>query len=322
VSHILASWAGVLAATLTATHLFAAPTVAPLSAEQRDALDAIPADPPPEAVIQDTHYFISNEQHPHRFRKALDGVGGIYLGVGAEQGYLFASWAQPEIMLLVDFDQMVVDVHAIYRIFLLHSATADEFIARWKKDNAASSRALIEQEIAGDEEEKRVLKAFERARPAIHPRLSGLKQRYGNLDVPIFLTEPELYDYMVAMERHGRVRFLRGDFTADGALPGIAKAAGKIGLPIRGLYLSNVEFYFDYDSGLGNNLARLPVDDKSVTIRTYPFKAKKDDDYRYFVQKTADFHAWLKEDDIPNFRAIFTKDSGKLEDDVWYLPGP
>jgi hypothetical protein len=325
VRHIVATWAVALVATLSA-ELSAAPTVAALSEDERAALDAIVADPPPEKVIQDTHYFISNEQHPHRFRKALSGdgsgLGGIYLGVGAEQGYLFSSWALPEVMLLVDFDQVVVDVHAIYRIFLLHSGTADEFIARWHKDNLDASRSLIESEIAGDEEEKRVVRAFERARPAIHPRLSGLQTRYGNLDVPTFLTEPDLYDWLVAMEKNDRVRFLRGDFTADGALRGIAKAAKKIKMPVRGLYLSNVEFYFDYDSGLGKNLERLPADDRSLTIRTYPFKAKKDDDYRYFVQKTVDFHAWLEEDGIPNFRAIFTRDAGKLEDDVWYLPGP
>lgn len=298
----------------------AAGSVKPLSKAERAALDAIEPDPAPESVIRDTHYFISNERHPHRFYKALKGVGGMYVGVGAEQGYLFSSWAKPEVVVHADFDQMVVDVHTLYAIFFAASADATAFIARWDKKNDASSRQLIAGAIADAEDEKRVLAAFARSRAAIHPRLWGLQLRYGNLGIPTFLNDPALYSWMVDMHAAGRVRAVRCDLTGDKAMKSIALAAKKIGVPVGALYLSNVEFYFDYASGLGPNLRRLPIRDDAVVIRTYPFK-QKDADYRYFVQKLTDFHAWLDRD-VESFRAIFTADSGTLRDDVWYLNGP
>jgi hypothetical protein len=294
--------------------------VKPLDKKEKAALAGIESDPAPEKVIQGTHYFVSNEKHPQRFRKALQGVGGMYVGVGAEQGYLFSSWAQPEVIIHADFDQMVVDVHAIYSIFLRASSDADAFIARWDKKNDATSRPLIEKAIDDSTDRKRVLKAFDRARVAIHPRLWGLQLRYGNLGIPTFLNDDDLYRWMVDMHEKGRVRAVRCDLTGDKAMKSIARAAKKMKMPIGGLYLSNVEFYFKYDSGLGDNLRALPTDDGSVVIRTYPFKQKKAD-YRYFVQKLTHFHAWL-DDGAESFRAIFTKDAGTLRDGVWYLNGP
>lgn len=295
-------------------------SVKPLTKDQRAALDAIEPDPAPENVIQDTHYFVSNERHPQRFRSALANVGGMYVGVGAEQGYLFSSWAKPEVIIHADFDQMVVDVHTIYGIFLNSSADADAFIARWDKKNDKTSRPLIEAAISDAADEKRILKAFDRARVAIHPRLWGLQLRHKNLGIPTFLSDADLYSWMVDMHKTGRMRAVRCDLTGDKAMKTIAEAAKKMKMPVRGLYLSNVEFYFKYDSGLGANLRRLPVDSDSVVIRTYPFKQKKAD-YRYFVQKLTDFHAWL-DTDVSSFREIFTKDAGTLKNDVWYLNGP
>ncbi len=294
--------------------------VKPLSKRQRTALREILDDPAPENVIQDTHYFVSNERYPQRFYKALKGVGGIYVGVGAEQSYLFSSWAKPEFIIHADFDQMVVDVHTLYRIFFLASADADAFIARWDKKNDASSRPLIAAAIGDAKDRARVIKAFERSRIAIHPRLWGLQLRYSNLDIPMFLSTENLYTWMVQMHAEGRVRGVRCDLTGETAMKSIAVAAKKLATPIRALYLSNVEFYFNYDSGLGANLRRLPIDDTSVVIRTYPFKQKKAD-YRYFVQRFTDFHAWLDEG-VASFRAIFTADAGTLRDHVWYLNGP
>jgi len=303
------------------TPAVAAPKVEPLTAEAAKVLGAIPHDPAPPDVIQQTHYFISNEHHPERFRKALKDVGGIYVGVGAEQNYLFAGWAKPKIILLVDFDQMIVDVHAVYRELLLRSADAEAFIARWSPKQLQSTTQLLSQAFPDAAERKRVLQAFVRSRAAIHPRLKLIRMRFGNNGIPTFLTEPELYTYLVEMERAGRVRAIRGDFTAKGALRGVAKAAQKLKLPVRAMYLSNVEFYFNYDTGLGDNLARQPADARSVTLRTVPFK-HRDSDYRYVVQKTQDFHAWLKQGQVASFQELLLRESGQLVDEVWYVPGP
>lgn len=298
----------------------AAGAVQPLTKKERAALATLEHDPAPANVIQDTHYFVSNEKHPHRFRASLAGVGGMYVGVGAEQSYLFSGWAKPSVIIHADFDQMVVDVHTIYAIFIRASADADAFIARWDRKNDATSRPLIEAAISDTAARKRVLAAFDRSRVAIHPRLWGLQMRYENLGIPTFVSDPGLYTWMADMHKHDRVRAVRCDLTGDKAMKSIANVSKAIETPIRALYLSNVEFYFTYDTGLGANLRRLPSDGSSIVIRTYPFK-QKDADYRYFVQKLDHFHAWLDRD-VKSFRAIFTADAGTLRNDVWYLNGP
>ena len=58
-----------------------------------------------------------------------------------------------------------------------------------------------------------------------------------------------------------------------------------------------------------------------MVLRTVPFKHQKSD-YRYVVQKTRDFHAWLKQGKVASFQELLLKESGVLKDDVWYVPGP
>ena len=101
-------------ASPAAAHAQAQP-VAPLSAEHARVLRSVPEDPAPEGLFSDTHYLISNEDRPERFRGAVSDLGGLQLGVGTDQNYLFAGWARPQVLALIDFDQQVVDLHRVYR---------------------------------------------------------------------------------------------------------------------------------------------------------------------------------------------------------------
>ena len=58
-----------------------------------------------------------------------------------------------------------------------------------------------------------------------------------------------------------------------------------------------------------------------MVLRTVPFKHRKSD-YRYVVQKTQDFHAWLKQEKVASFQELLLKESSRLVDEVWYVPGP
>jgi hypothetical protein len=320
-SHWFVHGALLWALTVVAVPAAGAAEVAPLGPSERAALGAIPDDPAPAALIQETHYFISNESFPERFRPAFDGVGGIFVGVGPEQNYLFASWAEPEILLLIDFDQMIVDLHRVYRELFLASADPQAFIARWAPAERDATRALLGAAIADEGERGRVLTAFDKARPAVYPRMQLIRMRYGNLGVRTFLSDPDSYRYLRAMHQEGRVRALRGDLTARATLRGVAEFARALRLPVRGIYLSNVEFYFDYASGLGENLASLPVDGRSRVARTVPFK-HRGSDYRYVVQSALDMQEWLKRGEVANLRELLLREAGTLKDEVWYVPGP
>ena len=66
---------------------------------------------------------------------------------------------------------------------------------------------------------------------------------------------------------------------------------------VRALYLSNAEQYFGYDEGYRKNILALPVDEKSLALRTLSrgkFGLAKDGGlYHYDVQSMLSFKSWV-----------------------------
>lgn len=299
------------------------PAVKPLSKEHRQALRDIPIDPPPANLIQDQHFLVSDEHHPERFEEQMRDLGGLYIGVGPEQNYLYAAWAKPEIIILLDFDQMVVDIHELYGIFILAAETPEELVKLWWKREKQRGIALIKKAVADDERQEHLLKVYVGSQRPIYNRLKSLRIRYGAMKLDTFLTDQGQYDFIKEMWRAGRVRAVRGDFTKDKAMNGVAKAAKQIGVPVRCIYLSNVEQYFDYDSGLRKNVEAQPSDDASKILRTVYKGETKYERYHYIVQDDGDFRAWLKTD-VKNVRSMMEKAYKRIKKTkkAWILPGP
>ena len=86
-------------------------------------MHAVVEDPPPPELVRDTHYIVSNESRQDLFKDSIAAHGGALLGVGSDQNYLLAGWSRPELLILFDFDQVVVNVHRVYRAFFLNAAT-------------------------------------------------------------------------------------------------------------------------------------------------------------------------------------------------------
>lgn len=299
------------------------PTVKPLSKEHQQALRDIPIDPPPANLIQDQHFLVSDEHHPERFEDEMRDLGGLYIGVGPEQNYLYAAWARPEIIILLDFDQMVVDIHELYAIFILAADTPEELVKLWWKREKQKGVALIEQAVTDPERRAHLLKVYAGSQRPIYNRLNSLRIRYGAMKLATFLTDQGHFDFIKQMLQAGRVRAVRGDFTKDKAMNGVARAARKIGVPVRCIYLSNVEQYFDYDNGLRKNVEAQPSDDASKILRTVYKGETKYERYHYIVQADGDFRAWLKTD-VKNVRAMMEKAYKRIKKTkkAWILPGP
>lgn len=311
----LAAWVGIHRAE-------AAPkrSLPPLSEEERKVLDGIPEDPPPKTLSAGNHHFlVSDEHHAERFIHHLP-KGGVYVGVGPEQSYLYASWARPAILILVDFDQMVVDLHGIYRAFFLDTAKGSELIERWR-DPIRGHDAITRHE-NDPARRKALLGLLPMARKVVHPRLRQLKKRHESAKVKSFLTDDDHFDYVKALLSSGRARALRGDLTGSLTMRGVAEAAQALGEPVRCLYLSNVEFYFDYDSGLGDNCAAQPIDARSRVLRTV-VRTDGADRYHYAVQRTDHFHAWL-DAGVKSVGRMVAKAFGHIRRDheVLIIPGP
>ena len=292
----------------------------PLDAASRATLAGIVADPPPAKLIQGQHYFISNEVYPERFRTALADLGGIVVGVGPEQSYFYAGWAKPEVLILMDFDELIVDLHGVYRAFFLAAPDAGAFVALWN-DPVQAKPALAAA--AGSPAELAKLEyAYKVGRRYVYERMRQGRKRYGQFKIATFLTDEAQYNTLVALASEGRMVAVHGDLTGKRTMNGIAEAARALALPVRALYLSNVEQYFDYQSGLAANLSAQPVDDKSIVLRTFFRHDDDDDHYRYYVQSSTGMRAWLGLGTVRNLAGMLAQARPFKQGDAWMVPEP
>jgi hypothetical protein len=292
---------------LTACLLAVAPAApTPLAPEQAALLAAIPADPPPEHITNDAHFISSNENQHYLWKEALEKApGGVFVGIGTDQNYIMAPWSRPDVLVLVDFDQLVIDLHQIYRLVFLHAKSAREFVRLWLPSHEKDIAALIEAEYKDEAERKHMIDALHETRGFVSIRLKQLKETYTELKIKTFLDDPAQYDWLVGMWKAGRVRAVRGDLTANLTLKGIADAAKKLSLPVRVLYLSNTERYFKYEQPFKDNMLAQPYDDKSVVLRTVGLAPKGGNDpYLYLVQKVDNFDVWLRDPTVTNITRI------------------
>ena len=274
--------------------------IQPLNPELQAALDAIRPDPRPKEIIKGTHYVTSNEPRQHLFRDAIKDSGGLYVGVGAEQNYLFIGWAKPEVAVLVDFDDVISRLHHVYASIFRRVETPQEMLACWNSDPAADatsgcSHKTVLTWLAEDYEGdllKGVKNVWKFSKPRIGPHLNKLKAHYEGLKMPSFLTDQSEYTFVAEMVRAGRVRAVRGDFTKRRTMTDIAAFAKKACLPVRTLYLSNVDDYINYYIAQHRkNMVGLPGDERSQVIQTEPSGGHT---YHYIAQPLSVYRAWLQ----------------------------
>jgi len=267
----------------------------PIPQDWAEAFAAVRADPPPPRLTRDSHYVVSDERRHDLFRDDISNKGGVYIGLGPDQNYLMAGWARPEVLVLLDFDQLVVDLHAVYRAAFIESECAESFIALWHRKNIEEMERLLEREYGGDERLGGIQKAYRKAQRFVSARLNRVKREFGRLKVANYLDDREQYDYVRGLYRSGRVFPVRGDLTASASVKDVAEAARRSGLTIGVLYLSNAEQYFDYGKNYRENMLALPLDESSAVIRTAGTGRDWTADglYEYVVQSGDNFHAWM-----------------------------
>jgi sulfatase modifying factor 1 len=269
--------------------------IAPLPAAWAERLAAVRSDPPPERLTRDSHFVVSDERYHRLFRDEVMDRGGIYIGVGTDQNYTMAAWARPELLILMDFDQVIVDLHAVYRLAFLAAADSADFLALWSEGDPRLS-ALIDAAWPDPVERKRYHKAWRYGRRNIPRRLRMQRRLMTKAGVSWFLDDEAQFRWLADMYRAGRVVALRGDLTAELTVRDIATAARDLGLPVRVLYLSNAENYFRaFPPSYRRNMSELPMDERSMVLRTYPSKPAWSPDplYEYVVQSGANFQRWM-----------------------------
>lgn len=255
------------------------------------------------------HYPSSNERRIDLFQKHLEGLKGGYMGVGTDQNLTFLGWARSEYAWLMDFDPVVVAVNRIHFLFIEKSPDYATFRNYWDRKNKKSSEKLVMEAFQKDPDLSDIQLAWKVAHRGwndVPERLKELEYMEKNFKLKTFSNSPEIYQHIRKMVQEGRIQAIPGDLNGSVTFQNIAASAKKLGVPIRVLYTSNAEEYFNFPEGYRKNILSLPVDDKSILIRTmtsgtrqflgYPEGEKFPDTYpfHYNVQPLVAMKEWMK----------------------------
>ncbi|MEM6990920.1 MAG: hypothetical protein AAF721_10495 [Myxococcota bacterium] len=256
-----------------------------------DALQAVPADPAPAQVTNGVHYLTSNERRLDLFLPELSHRGGVHLGVGSDQNYILAGWSRPELMVVVDFDQSVVDMHTIYGSLFASAETPQRFVELWSEDGSADAKQAIRDAVPRGLKRKRLVDLYTQARRDVAKRTKVLLRKYDDLGVHWYLEDQAQYDAVRTLAVGGKVIAVRGDFTVEGVLQDVGELLHDADRPVHTLYLSNIEQYFMYTKTYRANMLGLPFDDKTLVLRTLPGRPAG---FQYMLQQGENFRAWLQ----------------------------
>ena len=255
------------------------------------------------------HYPTSNERRIDFFMKHIAGIAGCYVGVGTDQNLSFIAKAKSEFAWLMDFDPVIVRVNKIHILFLQLAPDYAEFKRLWQRKNKKESFELVKKHFETEPDFEIIKQAWETA----HQNYSGVTERLNEIEymnktfgLITFSNSAEEYNYVHTMARDGRLQALNGDLMGTKSMLSVASAATKMNCPIRILYMSNAEEYFRYPENFRKNLLALPVDSKSLVIRTmtsgtkstfgFPEGEKYPDTYpfHYNLQPIENIKLWMK----------------------------
>lgn len=268
----------------------AAPTVDPVDAAAH-ALRVLQPDAAPAAITNDKHYLVSNERRLDLYRPDVDDLGGAYIGVGTDQNYILAGFIRPSLVVIVDFDQAVVDLHAVHGALVREAPDAGAFLHLWSADGQHEALAILEASTSDPHRAHTLRDLYALARPDVDTRFRKLRKRYAELGIRAWLEVPEQYQTVRDLFVNDRVVAIRGDFTRAGVMQEVATVLRDHGLGVRVLYLSNVEQYVAYRSPWKANMLALPLDDRSLVLRTLPGRPAG---FQYILQRGPDFQAWMR----------------------------
>jgi len=269
----------------------------PLPHGLRNCFDGLPVDPPPAALIRDSHYWTGNERSAHLWYQAVQARGGTYLGVGTDLNYTLAGWARAEFMIVVDFDQSVIDLHHAYLGLLERCETPEQFLASWSERARTTSGDLLRERWAADPRRTQILQAFRMAQPMVTRRLNRVRRQLRVHALPSFIDDRTEYDHVRTLACNGRIVVVRGDYNGNDTLTAVAVALRAAKLRLGVVYLSNVEQYLEYTPNFCRNFLALDIDTDAVVVRTLARRAfglAPGEHYHYNVQSAVVFADWLR----------------------------
>jgi hypothetical protein len=271
------------------------------------AFASLPADPPPPELVRGLHYWVSNEDRLDLFHAEVKEKGGVYVGVGTDQNYLLAGWARSELLVLLDFDQAVVDLHRVYGVLFREAETPEAFLRLWRQESRPEVRRLLKESRLRPSERAAALRAHATARWSVERRLLRVIEQMKQASLPCFLVDAAEYGHVRRLFLEDKVFLVRGDLTARRSLPALGQAVRQAGLTVKVLYLSNAEQYFPYGAQYRHNIRALPMEADTVVVRTSGQRGVprvRGTYYHYNTQAGPGFAAWLGDAKTRNVLAM------------------
>jgi hypothetical protein len=281
--------------------------LAPLSDDQAKTLREAP-DEPLEVSLEMT-WPRTNEWRLDTLFGDIAGIGGGYVGVGADQNYTLAGIAKSEYLWLIDHDPQVRDIHLMYGALIEKAETPDDFLAFFAKDGRDKAKEILGAAIPDEKRAKKVIERFTKLAISKKHQRYFASQRTRQFDgKPVtWLGDPAVYAHVRNLFLAKRVHAVAADLGGTKAMAAIAKSAETLGAVIRIVYVSNAESFFEITDQVRTNYTGLPHDEKSVLIRTVMMglpKAKTSV-WHYQTQEYDDFVAKLaKKKEYPSYREM------------------
>jgi hypothetical protein len=289
---IAAGGAGISAADI----LLPDGTIRPLTDAQRTIFWSFGEDAEPEVldtVMEENegqHFLYSDELHLYNFQPRMADLGGMYVGVGSDQAYLFIGWQKPTLAVLADYDPWISALHRSYLAFFERAETRDAFRTWWSPDSVELAQQTLREEYAGREDLDLILSVYRTARGQVNRRLGAIS-RMASI-TPTFMSDDAQFNYVRNLILAGRVRPVVGNLLDSPGYINIGEAARQLGVPVRNVYTSNAEDYWGYSGQFRDNMRALPFDEQSIITRTRATKPRNQD-YRYQQQPALNFVRWL-----------------------------
>jgi sulfatase modifying factor 1 len=215
-------------------------------------------------------YVTTNEPDIHLFGPWVKNLGGIYAGVGADQGLSFVANQKARWAYFFDYDPQVVALHRLLRALVLLSPTAAELVASLGEAKLGDTRQRLRASLP-EAERAGVERTFVRLRQLLHADYQRRLKLTGERRDFDWLASPAHYTYVRSLYEQGRILPIEGNLLTDKLLPSIGKAARALGEPVRAFYTSNADDQWKLTEQFRANVRGLPMDGKSVLLRTvYP----------------------------------------------------
>ena len=277
---------------------YAEQAMALLSPVARAHLETPPNEKPYNVRL---HFLKSNERRHDLFFSALRGIGGGYLGVGADQNYTLAAVARADVMWLVDIDGDVIDWHRIYAALIPVAPTAGDLasLLSGRRDADVQTALRTRWDVA---EATRLWPIFLRYRGYLLNHHAVEREYKWRGQPATWLSDPTLYAHIHRLMTEHRVIARVGDLHGERTVVAIGASAQAAGIKLRTIYLSNVEQWFHYSAQFQRNMASLPRDAATIVLRTLArgeLILPEQDRWHFSVQTLDDFLARMQAPVMP-----------------------